>query len=111
MINLHVSRPNSVSKKTLHFDANEKDLPILLIHSNRTYVALENIFDMFENENSDNLYLYNLLCELSASPVNLLPYRGYTIINRRDPKKKSIRKIVVKYLATYISTIILLAQA
>lgn len=67
----------------------------MLIHSSRTYDALDNVLTMFEKENSGDLYLYNLLCEQSATPTKLFPYRGFTIINRQDSKKKLIREIVV----------------
>lgn len=70
----------------------------MLIHSSRTYEALEDIFTMFKEQHSDNLYVYNLLCEQSATPTDLLPYRGYTIINRQDSKKKPIWNIQVNLL-------------
>lgn len=90
-----VFRPNQNNKKLIHFDDKKKEIPILLLHSARSQEALENIFTMFEKR-SDDLYLYNMLCEQSQTPPNWYNYRGYTIVNRQNPEKLPIREVGVR---------------
>lgn len=64
----------------------------LATYSGRTEEGVAAVLDLMENKANDYA-LHRLLVEPAMAPLNLHPYRGFAILNRKEP----IREIRVFY--------------
>ncbi len=68
-------------------------IPKILCYAGRTQEAVESVLEAAEKE-VDNHYFWGLLSEQSNSPINLFPYRGFTLM-KRDNDLEHLREVQV----------------
>jgi fatty acid synthase len=96
--NTHVLlRSNAKSPMTADTVPVPASIPTVLCYAARTELGVTTALDEAE-AHLNNAYFYKLLLDTSNQPTNLCPFRGFTIMNRRDqqaPYRDTIVSIVV----------------
>ena len=90
--NVHVilRSPDAGCKKA----ALPHQLPTMIPCSGRTEEGVQKLCGLV-NESADNESLYSLLQDISKTPLNTFPYRGYTVVNSAT-KCEAVGKIQMK---------------
>lgn len=88
-----VPRKNPHERETVP----KSTIPKLFCYSGRTQDAVKAIFDIVGQQN-DDVYLYNLLSEQSATPTNLFPYRGFSLTPLEQSKSSPLVDVQVRFV-------------